>query len=102
MGFTFSKFTTVSLHKVSEVKNLITLLKLLPADILHCFNFVTMSFKMKYLKLIIVVVPAYCNVKKPIIMTSGCFSQKKLRKIGLYLQLIPLIPEMSPCFMMNT
>ena len=71
MGFTFSKFTTVSLHKVSEVKNLITLLKLLPADILHCFNFVTMSFKMKYLKLIIVVVPAYCNVKKPIIMTSG-------------------------------
>jgi hypothetical protein len=72
MGFTFSKFTTVSLHKVSEVKILITLLKLLPADILHCFNFVTMSFKMKYLKLIIVVVPAYCNVKKPIIITSGC------------------------------
>ena len=72
MGFTFSKFTTVSLHKVSEVPNLITL-KLLPADILHCFNFVTMSFKMKYLKLIIVVVPAYSNVKKPIIRTSGCF-----------------------------
>jgi len=74
MGFTFSKFTTVSLHKVSEVQNLITLLKLLPADILHCFNFVTMSFKMKYLKLIIVVVPAYCNVKKPIIITSGCYN----------------------------
>lgn len=76
MGFTFSNFTTVSLHKVSEVPKLITLLNLLPADILHCFNFVTMSFKMKYLKLIIVVVPAYSNVKKPIINTSGCFSQK--------------------------
>ena len=94
MGFTFSKFTTVSLHKVSEVPNLITLLKLLPADILHCFNFITMSFKMKYLKLIIVVVPAYGNVKKPMNRTSGCFPLiKKYKEKGLYLQLIPFNHE---------
>jgi hypothetical protein len=69
MGFTFSKFTTVSLHKVSEVPNLT--LNLLPADLLHCFNFFTVSFKIKYLKLDIEVIPAYGNVKKPIYLTSG-------------------------------
>ena len=45
---------------------------MLPADILHCLNFFTISFKIEYLKLIIEVVPAYSNVKKPIYLTSGC------------------------------
>ncbi len=44
----------------------------LPADKLHCFNFVTVSIKMEYLKLVSEVVPANSNVTKPIILTSGC------------------------------
>ena len=46
---------------------------MLPADKLHCFNFITMSFKKEYLKLNIFeeVVPAYSNVMKPIYLTSG-------------------------------
>jgi hypothetical protein len=38
---------------------------MLPADLLHCFNFVTVTIKVEYLKLK-EVVPAYSNVKKPI------------------------------------
>ncbi|GBV26961.1 hypothetical protein M6K071_2556 [Staphylococcus aureus] len=45
---------------------------MLPADLLHRFNFFTVSFKIEYLKLNIEVVPAYSNVKKPIFTTSGC------------------------------
>jgi hypothetical protein len=45
---------------------------MLPADLLHCFNFFTVLFKMEYLKLNIEVVPAYSNVKKLINLTSGC------------------------------
>jgi hypothetical protein len=68
----------ISSRRVSEVPvNLILMLniqyKQLPADLLHCFNFFTVSFKMEYLKLSIEVVPAYSNVKRPIFLTSGCF-----------------------------
>jgi hypothetical protein len=45
---------------------------MLPADLLHHFNFFTLSFKMEYLKLYIEVVPAYSNVKRPTNLTSGC------------------------------
>jgi hypothetical protein len=60
---------------------------MLPADKLHCFNFITISFKREYLKLNIFfacsfgfaaeeaeieeVVPANSNVMKPIFLTSG-------------------------------
>jgi len=102
----------ISSRRVSEVPvNLILMLsiqyKQLPADLLHCFNFFTVSFKMEYLKLSIEVVPAYSNVKRPIFLTSGCFpliiidsfhkegngSGKIYRKKGLYLQLIPFNHE---------
>ena len=54
---------------------------MLPADKLHCFNFITMSFKREYLKLNIFeeVVPAYSNVTKPIYLTSGCFIYKNIK-----------------------
>jgi hypothetical protein len=52
-------------------------LKLKPANILHCFNFFTISFKRKYLKLDLEVVPANNNVKKPIYLTSGCPKNQK-------------------------
>ena len=64
----------ISSRKVSEVPTLYVLSKtLLPADLLHCFNFFTVSIrvllyktKMEYLKLELKVVPAYSNVKRPI------------------------------------
>ena len=60
---------TIPLRKVSEVPPLYN--RGLPADKLHCFNFVTISFKIEYLKLNSEVVPANSNVKKPIFLTSG-------------------------------
>ena len=61
----------VSPRIVSEVTILDVLtihsqIKQLPADLLHCFNFFTLSFKMEYLKLYNDVIPAYSNVKRPI------------------------------------
>jgi hypothetical protein len=66
----FSEVITIPLRIVSEVpifKNT----DLLPADLLHCFNFFTIPFKGEYLKLNIEVVPAYSNVMRPIYLTSG-------------------------------
>ena len=65
------------LHKVSEVP-CFNLINLLLADKLYCFNFITISFKIEYLKLTLFrkeVVPANSNVKKPIFIkiTSGFF-----------------------------
>lgn len=75
----------ISLRKVSEVPVLLKLInliynKLLLADLLHRFNFFTISFKREYLKLNIEVVPAYSNVKKPIFITSGCLSIIKINR----------------------
>ena len=66
---------------------------MLPADKLHCFNFITISFKREYLKLNIEVVPAYSNVTKPIFLTSGC-PKNPFPKIldYLYLSLRSLYP----------
>jgi hypothetical protein len=44
----------------------------LPADWLHCFNFFTISIKREYLKLVSEAFPAYSNIKRLIILTSGC------------------------------
>jgi hypothetical protein len=57
--------------------------KMLPADLLLCFNFFTMSLGeerrllMEYLKLCNEVVPAYSNVMRPINLTSGCPKNQK-------------------------
>jgi len=50
---------------------------MLPADILHCSNFFTMSFKKEYLELYSEGVPAYSNVKRPTYLTSGCLKKKR-------------------------
>jgi hypothetical protein len=55
---------------------------MLPADLLHCFNFFTILIIREYLKLDIEVVPAYSSVKKPIYLTSGC---NKLFKVLSFL-----------------
>jgi hypothetical protein len=60
---------SVLLRKVSE--DPLVAYKVLPADWLHRFNFLTISIKMEYLKLNIEAVPAYSNIKKPINLTSG-------------------------------
>ena len=63
----FSIFLIASLLKFSVISILkFFLIKKISANILHCFNFLTMSFKREYLKLIIGVVLANSNVKKPI------------------------------------
>ena len=73
--------TVILLHKVSEVpvlllNNNICLFigsnsKSLPTDLLHCFNFFTISRRIEYLKPL-EVVPEYSNIKRPIYLTSGC------------------------------
>jgi hypothetical protein len=77
----FSVLVVISSRNVSEVPVLQALLrrvKQLPADLLHCFNFFTLSFKMEYLKLCKEVSPAYSNVKKLINLTSGCYNYIKI------------------------
>ena len=74
----FSDSNVKSLRKVSEVSILLNNLSLnkyiilLPADLFHQFNFVTLSFKIEYLNLGIEIVPADGSVTKPIYLTSGC------------------------------
>ena len=50
---------------------------MLPADFLHCSNFLTMPFKREYLELYSEGVPAYSNVKRPTCVTSGCPKNQK-------------------------
>jgi hypothetical protein len=56
----------------------------LPADWLHCFNFVTISIKREYLKLDIEAIPAYSVIMRLINFTSGCPKNQKRcwNKIG--------------------
>lgn len=89
---------TISLRKVSEVPPFN--LKGLPADKLHCLNFITMSFKMEYFKLNSEVVPANSNVTKPIFMTSGCYILKCLDHIFKQILFVihPFIDKNIPTF----